>query len=347
MSIPYQCMTHPTQTANPSSQSLSKQNELMECRQTRQILEQVKDDTSSLIVLRDTSSYYSSRATDTPNSSLLDRKFSFDSEVLRSKVYQGQIRSLIRRALPRRKATHKIDASAPRRFIYDCDIYIRDGRFYSVRRARFDSDTQANFILSSVCSRLSLPITEFLNGENYNCIDTRHHQGQSASHYAKPEWCLGKSLIDLRNDVKFIVVNEMPKIKLQMMEEALLFRERQDQTVDVGKRELVPMPQSSYLPPSVQPWKNVDLVLKAGLLPSSTRKNLRFRTSRIEPSTLGGGRYIDGMVVWNGAFMLSPLHSDGERPNPRQSSNRSSEPSTRSVVNQTRAWTPDQDGPVG
>ena len=339
-------MTHPTQTTNFHSQSLSKQNEIMECRQTRQILEQVKDDTSSLIVLRDTSSYYSSRARDTPNSSLLDRKFSFDSEVLRSKVYQGQIRSLIRRALPRRKATHKIDASTPRRFIYDCGIYIRDGRFYSVRRARFDSYAQANFILSSVCSQLSLRITEFPNGENYSCIDTWHHQGESTSHYAKPEWCLDNSLIDLRDDIKIIVVDEMPKMKLQMMEEVLLFRQRQDQTVDVGERELVPVPRSSYSPPSIQPWKNVDIVLKAALLPSSTRRNLRFRTSRIEPSTLGGGRYMDGMVVWNGASMLSKSHSYGEGDNPRQSSNQCSEPSTRSVVNHARAWTLNQDGPM-
>ncbi len=277
----------------------------MESSQTRQILEQVKDDSSSLIVLRDTSSYYSSRATNTPNSSLLDLKFSFDSEVLRSKVYQGQIRSLIRRALPRRKATHMIDASTPKRFIYDCGIYIRDGRFYSVRRARFDSDARANFILSSVCSQLSLRTTAFPDGENYSSIGTWHHQGQSTSHYAKPEWSLDKSLLDLRDNVKFIVVDEMPKIKLQMMEEVLLFRQRQDQTVDVGKRELVPVPQNNSLPPSIQPWKNIDLVLKAALLPSSTRKNLRLRTSGIEPSTLGDGRYMDGMVVWNGASMLS------------------------------------------
>ena len=319
----------------------------MECSQTRQILEQVKDDSSSLIVLRDTSSFYSSRATDTSNSSLLDRKFSFDNEVLRSKVYQEQIRSLIRRALPRRKATHKIDASTPRRFIYDCGIHIQDGRFYSVRRARFDSDARANFILSSVCSQLSLRTTEFSKGGEYSCIDTWHHQGQSTSHSANPKWCLDRSYIDTRDDVKFIVVDEMPKIKLQTMGEVLLFRQRQDQTVDFGKRELVPMPQSSSLPPSVKPWKNVDVVLKAALLPSSTRKNLRFRASRIEPSTLREGRYMDGLVVWNGASMLSQIQSDGERHTSRESSNRCSEFGTKSVVNHTRAWTPNQDGPVG
>ena len=319
----------------------------MECSQTRQILKQVKDDSSSSIVLRVTSSFCSSRATNTPNSSLLDRKFSFDSEVLRSKVYQGQIRSLIRRALPRRKATRKIDVSRPRRFVYDCGIYIQDGRFYSVRRARFDSEARANFILSSVCSQLSLRITESPDDGEYSCIDTWNQQGQSTSHYAKPKWCLGKSYIDTRDDVKFIVVDEMPTIKLQTMGEVLLFRQRQDQTVDVGKRELVPMPQSSSLPPSVQPWKNVDVVLKAALLPSSTRKDLRFRTSRIEPSTLGDGRYVNGMVVWNGASMLFQMHSDGGQHNSRESSDQCVELIPKSVVDHTRAWTPNQDGPVG
>lgn len=319
----------------------------MECSQTRQILEQVKDDSSSLIVLRDTISSYGSRATNTSNSSALDWNFSFDNEVLSSKVYQGHIRSLIRRALPTRKPTHKIDTSTPRRFIYDCGIHIQDDRFYSFRRARFDSDARANYILSSVCSQLSLRVIESLMGEEHGCIDARHYQGQSTSHYANPKWCLDKSYIDTRDDVKFLVVDEMPKIKLQSMGEVLLFRQRQDQTIDVGKRELVPVPQSSSLPPSVQPWKNVDLVLKAAFLPSSTRKNLRFRTSRIEPSTLGGGRYMDGMVVWNGASILSQIHPDRERHNARESSSRCSEPSTRSVVNDTRACGPNQDGLVG
>ncbi len=287
----------------------------MECTQTRQILEQVKDDSSSLVVLKNSSSLYSSRSTNTSDSSLLDRKFSFDKEVLRSKVYQGQIRSLIRRALPRRKVTHKIDASKPRRFMYDCEIDIQDGTFYSVQRARFDSDAPANFILSSVCSQLNLRLTEFPRGGEYSCIDIWLHQGLSISHYANPKWCLGKSYIESRDDVKFNVLDEMPETKLQTMADVLLFRQRQDQTVDFGKRELVPTPQSSSLPPSVQPWKNVDVVLKAALLPRSIRKNLRCWTSTIQPSNLREGRYVDDMVVWNGASMLSQNHSDRERHN--------------------------------
>ena len=300
------------------SQSLSKQNDIIECSQTRQILERVEDDSSSLIALRETSSFNSSRATDASNSSLIDRKFSFDSEVLRSKVYQGQIRSLFRRALSRGEATHRTDALTSRRFIYDCGIYIQDGtsgaeRSYSIRKARIDSDAPANYIRSSVCSRLNLRLNELPESAEYSCINTMHYQGLSVSHYADPKWRLAEPYIDTRDDVNFYVVDVIPKVQLQTMEDVLLFRPWHGPMVDVGRRELVPMPQSSSLPPSVQPWKDVDVVLKAALLPSSTRKNLRLMASRIDPSTLGEGRYVDGMMVWNGASFFSQIHLDGEQ----------------------------------
>ena len=294
------------------SQSLSKQNEIMESSQTRHILGRVKDDSSSLIALKETSSFYSSRATDTTNSSLLDRKFSFDSEVLRSQVYQGQIRSLFRRTLSRGKATHNTHKATPRRFIYDCGIYIQDASLFSVCRARFDTDTPANYILASVCRRLSLRLHELPKTAEHSSINTVHFQEPSISHYATPLWCLVEAHVDTRDDVKFNVVDKVPEIQPQTIKDVLLFHPWQSPMADVGRRELVPMPQSSSLPPSVQAWKNVDVVLKATLLPSSIRKNLRFRASRIEPSTLGDGRYVDGMMVWNGASFLSHIHVDGQ-----------------------------------
>ena len=277
----------------------------------RQILERVEDDSSSLIALRETSSFNSSRATNGSTSSLIDRKFSFDSELLRSKVYQGQIRSLFRRALSRGGATHRTDASTPRRFIYDCGIYIQNGtsgaeRLCSIRKARFDSDAPANYILSSVCSQLNLRLNELPKSAEYSCINTMHYQGLSVSHYADPKWRLAEPYIDTRNDVNFNVVDEIPKVQLQTTEDVLLFRPRHGPMVDVMKGKLV-------LASSVQPWKDVDVVLKAALLPSSTRKNLQFRASRIEPGTLGEGRYVDGMMVWNGASFLSQIHLDGEQ----------------------------------
>ena len=118
--------------------------------------------------------------------------------------------------------------------------------------------------------------------------------------------------IDTCDEVKFNVVDEIPKVQLQTMEDVLLFRPWHGPRLDVGKMKPVPVPQSSSLPP-VQPWKEVDVVLKAALLPSSTCKNLRFRASVIEPSTLGDGRYVDGMMFWNGASLLPHIHLDGER----------------------------------
>lgn len=175
-----------------------------------------------------------------------------------------------------------------------------------------DSDAPANYILSSVCSRLKLRLNELPKSGNNSCINTMHYQGLSISRYAKPKWCLGEAYIDTRDDVSFNVVDKVPRIQLQTMEDVLLFHPWQGPMVDVGRMELVPMPQSSSLPPSAQPWQNVDVVLKASLLPSSTRKNLRFRASRIEPSTLREGRYVDGMMVWNGASLLSQTHLGGE-----------------------------------
>ena len=114
--------------------------------------------------------------------------------------------------------------------------------------------------------------------------------------------------VDIRDDVKFNVVDEIPKVQLQTTEDVLLFRPRHGPMVNVGKKKLVPAS-------SVQPWKNVSVVLKAALLPSSTRKTLRLLASRIESSNLGKGKHVDGMVVWNGASLLSEIIFDGEQYN--------------------------------
>lgn len=70
---------------------------------SRSIIDQVKDDSSSLLCLRDCSSFRSSRTSSTDRSSLWSRTFGFDHELLASGVYQSQIRSLMRRAFRRRK----------------------------------------------------------------------------------------------------------------------------------------------------------------------------------------------------------------------------------------------------
>ncbi|KAL9070890.1 MAG: hypothetical protein Q9161_004532 [Pseudevernia consocians] len=83
-------------------QSLSEQKQLLEASQSRRILDQVKDDSSSLIVLRDSTSFSSSWAMSTERSSVLNRVFDFDGEVMESKVYRNHMRYLIRRVFRKR-----------------------------------------------------------------------------------------------------------------------------------------------------------------------------------------------------------------------------------------------------
>ena len=75
---------------------------------SRTIIDQVKDDSSSLICLRDSASVKSVWTSTTDRSSLFSREFVFDNELLASKVYQGQIRSLMRRALRKDRTANQL-----------------------------------------------------------------------------------------------------------------------------------------------------------------------------------------------------------------------------------------------
>jgi hypothetical protein len=81
------------------SRTHSEQKELRERETSRQVFDQVKDDSSSLVVLRDSASFLSSCTKTTENSSKLSMRFMFDGELLQSRVYQGTVRSLLRRAI--------------------------------------------------------------------------------------------------------------------------------------------------------------------------------------------------------------------------------------------------------
>lgn len=70
---------------------------------SRSIIDQVQDDSSSLVCLRDYSSFRSPWTSSTNGSSLWSRTFGFDHELLASGVYQNQIRSLMKRTFRRRK----------------------------------------------------------------------------------------------------------------------------------------------------------------------------------------------------------------------------------------------------
>ncbi|KAL6721043.1 guanine nucleotide-binding protein subunit alpha [Lecanora helva] len=84
-------------------QSVSDQMDILECKENRKILDQIKDDSSSLICHRDSSSLRDSIVATTDRSSMLSKEFDFDAAILGSKVYMGQIRSLLRRASKKSK----------------------------------------------------------------------------------------------------------------------------------------------------------------------------------------------------------------------------------------------------
>ena len=74
---------------------------LLENPLNREVFDQVKDDSSSMVVVIDRTSGYSRSTGDTEQSSKMSLKFQFDAEILGSQVYQRAIRSLVRRAGPR------------------------------------------------------------------------------------------------------------------------------------------------------------------------------------------------------------------------------------------------------
>ena len=77
---------------------------MLERNQTRMIFDQVKDDSSSLICLCDSTSFCSSWSSTTGSSSLLSKIFGFDGELLASKAYKRQARELFKLAIRSRRA---------------------------------------------------------------------------------------------------------------------------------------------------------------------------------------------------------------------------------------------------
>jgi hypothetical protein len=70
---------------------------------SREVIGQVKDDSSSLYVHCETDSILSRRTGSTENSPKLSMAFPFDKELLGSKAYQGAFRSFLKRRVRRRK----------------------------------------------------------------------------------------------------------------------------------------------------------------------------------------------------------------------------------------------------
>lgn len=81
------------------SKTLSEQKTLLEALESRRIFDQLKDDSSSMVVLRDAASCASKSSQSTGTSSKLSKVFpGLDAELMSSLVYQRAVRSLFKRA---------------------------------------------------------------------------------------------------------------------------------------------------------------------------------------------------------------------------------------------------------
>ena len=83
-----------------NSKTLAEQKSVLENVHNRPILDIVRDDSSSLLVLRDSESLARGTTLSTSRSSRWSLTFPFDGEILKSQVYQRAIRRLFRR-IPR------------------------------------------------------------------------------------------------------------------------------------------------------------------------------------------------------------------------------------------------------
>ena len=85
------------------SRSLYEQKALLNKKTSMTILQRMKDDASSLVCIRDSTSFATSRASwiscITEASSQISREFEFDRDIQSSRVYQSHFKSLIRRTL--------------------------------------------------------------------------------------------------------------------------------------------------------------------------------------------------------------------------------------------------------
>lgn len=92
------------------SQSLSEQQVILQYSANRDIITKARDDTSSLLWLRDDESHGTRKSTCTENSELLDSSFIFDSEILKSRAYltamKSNMKRVVREAHSRSKVKH-------------------------------------------------------------------------------------------------------------------------------------------------------------------------------------------------------------------------------------------------
>ncbi|KAG8526346.1 uncharacterized protein KY384_000339 [Bacidia gigantensis] len=85
---------------NVCSKTLHEQRTRLEDPGTREAFDRVRDDSSSLIVLHDSASFFSKATVSTENSARFSAIFPFDSELISTQVYQRAVRRLFK-AKPR------------------------------------------------------------------------------------------------------------------------------------------------------------------------------------------------------------------------------------------------------
>lgn len=98
---------------------MSEQKAVLEDINSRRVFQQVRDDTSSIIVLHDSSSYSSLVTRITGVSSIWSRTFSFDGELFISKVYQSAIRALTSRGKHQLKEPDSLMIYPEEAYLYD------------------------------------------------------------------------------------------------------------------------------------------------------------------------------------------------------------------------------------
>ena len=75
------------------SRSVFEQTNLLQSDESRHVVDIIKDDLSSLLVIKEEDSCCTVRSIVSENSNMLDKNFDFDSQIFTSKVYQAALRS--------------------------------------------------------------------------------------------------------------------------------------------------------------------------------------------------------------------------------------------------------------
>ena len=109
-----------------NSKTTSEQKALLEEPRSREIFDQIKDDSSSLFVLCDSDSCFDRWTRSTEKSSKLSMTFPFDFDLLRSRVYQRAVRSVFRYSV-----RHRIGA------LYEKDKRMTDKEYRRMRRKEY------------------------------------------------------------------------------------------------------------------------------------------------------------------------------------------------------------------